>query len=188
MRVPPQSGGPPVPPESGDPPAGPRDGGVPVAWLIRAVLLVGVVTIGWIGFAPSQSDAPADEPTVAVAAPTTPPLPTATAQPTQTPQAITSIIVRQTAAPYPTSTPFPSGLTSVSVVDFSYMPNSVRIQTGQSVLWRNDGTEQHDVTGSDWHSGPLDPGYTYRLTFGIAGTYPYRCSIHLDMTGTVVVT
>jgi plastocyanin len=107
-------------------------------------------------------------------------------RPTQTPQAITSIILRETLVPFPTATPGPSN--QVSVVDFSYMPTIVRINAGQTVTWRNDGTEQHDITGSDWHSGPLDPGYTYRLTFGIAGTYPYRCSIHLDMTGTVIVT
>jgi plastocyanin len=114
-------------------------------------------------------------------------VPSPTARPTQTPPAIVSIIVRETSVPYPTSTPFPSSLATVSVVDFSYMPGITRVKAGQSVLWRNDGTEQHDVTGSDWHSGPLDPGYTYRLTFGLPGTYAYRCSIHLDMTGSVVV-
>jgi plastocyanin len=124
-------------------------------------------------------------PPVAVLPPTAPPL-TAIPLPTQTAQPITSIIVRQTLVPFPTATPGPSN--QVSVVDFSYLPGMVRISAGETVFWRNDGTEQHDVTGNDWHSGPLDPGYTYRLTFGLAGTYPYRCSIHLDMTGSVVVT
>jgi plastocyanin len=128
---------------------------------------------------------PAAAPTVAVIPPT-PPLPAFTPQPTQTPRPITSIIVRDTLAPYPTSAPVPTN--QVSVVDFSFMPGIVHITTGQTVTWRNDGTEQHDVTGSDWHSGPLDPSYTYHLTFGIAGVYAYRCSIHLDMTGSVVVT
>jgi plastocyanin len=112
---------------------------------------------------------------------------TLVSRPTQTPRPITSIIVRDTQAPYPTSTPFPANQPAVSIVDFSYFPGILRIKTGQSVMWRNDGTEQHDVTGSDWHSGPLDPTYTYWLTFGFAGTYAYRCSIHLDMTGSIVV-
>jgi plastocyanin len=158
--------------------------GLPLAWLLRGILLLGIIAVGLIALVGARPQ-PGGVPTVA---PTTPPLPTFTPQPTQTPRPITSIIVRQTQEPYPTSTPFPSGLATVSIVDFSFMPTTMRISPGQSVLWRNDGTEQHDVTGSDWHSGPLDPGYTYRLTFGLAGNYTYRCSIHLDMTGTVLVT
>jgi plastocyanin len=151
----------------------------PVVWLLRGVLLLGVVSFGWLALASPRSER-------SDSAPTALPLPTLAPQPTQTPRPITSIIVRDTLAPYPTAAPPPAN--QVSVVDFSYMPGVVRITTGQTVTWRNEGTEQHDVTGSDWHSGPLDPGYTYHLTFGIAGTYAYRCSIHLDMTGTIVVT
>jgi hypothetical protein len=161
----------------------------PVVWLLRGALFLGVVAFGWLALASPRSERSDSAPTAAptaVVAPTTPPLPAFTPQPTQTPRPITSIIVRDTLAPYPTSVPPPAN--QVSVVDFSYMPGVVRITTGQTVTWRNDGTEQHDVTGSDWHSGPLDPGYTYHLTFGIAGTYAYRCSIHLDMTGSVIVT
>jgi plastocyanin len=162
--------------------------GPSLAWFLRGILLLGIVSLALVALVGAR---PQPTPLVeapATVAPTPPPLPTFTPQPTQTPRPITSIIVRQTQEPYPTATPVPSGLASVSIVDFSYMPTNIRIRAGQSVLWRNDGTEQHDVTGSDWHSGPLDPGYTYRLTFGIAGTYAYRCSIHLDMTGTVFVT
>jgi hypothetical protein len=159
---------------------------IPVVWILRFLLLLGLVTFGALAVVATRSEAPqtvATAPTVAVAlAPPT----SAPPRPTQTPQPITSIILRETLVPFPTATPGPAN--QVSVVDFSYMPGLVRISAGQTVTWRNDGTEQHDVTGSDWHSGPLDPGYTYRLTFGIAGAYPYRCSIHLDMTGTVIVT
>jgi hypothetical protein len=165
----------------------PQRRGLPVAWLLRGLLLVGFVTLGGLAIATQQAS-PA-QPVVAAATeipPTAVPSPTVAPPPTQTPQPITSIIVRQTLVPFPTATPLPPN--QVSVVDFSYMPGIVRIASGQSVTWRNDGTEQHDVTGSDWHSGPMDPGYTYRLTFGIPGTYPYRCSIHLDMTGSVIVT
>src|SRR5215471_2332705 len=159
----------------------------------RVILVAAIVTVGVVAFvaqsAVGGSRAAAQPPTavVAVTPPTVAPAPTPRPQPTQTPQAITSIILRETPVPYPTSTLPPANQPMVSVVDFSYMPGIVRIKAGQTVMWRNDGTEQHDITGSDWHSGPLDPGYTYRLTFGLPGTYPYRCSIHLDMTGSVVV-
>jgi plastocyanin len=154
--------------------------GLSLTWALRGAVALALLAL--VVLALQRSEATTSVPVVA---PSIPP-PTATPQATQTPQPITSIILRQTLAPFPTATPGPSN--QVSVVDFSYMPGVVRISAGQSVFWRNDGTEQHDVTGADWHSGPLDPGYTYRLTFGLAGTYPYRCSIHLDMTGSVIVT
>ena len=164
--------------------------GVSAAWTFRGAVALALVALGLLAFNAQRSQAPTP---LALAQPTapqgtsTPVLAQAgvTPRPTQTPQPITSIILRETLAPFPTATPGPSN--QVSVVDFSYMPGTVRINAGQSVFWRNDGTEQHDVTGADWHSGPLDPGYTYRLTFGLAGTYAYRCSIHLDMTGSVIV-
>jgi len=57
-----------------------------------------------------------------------------------------------------------------------------------TVVWRNDGRESHDVTGTDdWHSGPIEAPVTYRHTFGFAGAFTYRCSLHLDMQGTIVV-
>jgi plastocyanin len=160
----------------------------------RVILVAAIVTVGVVAFLAQSSvggsRAAAQPPTevVVVTPPTVAPAPTPRPQPTQTPQAITSIILRETSIPYPTSTPPPANQPMVSVVDFSYMPGIVRIKAGQTVMWRNDGTEQHDITGSDWHSGPLDPGSTYRLTFGLPGTYAYRCSIHLDMTGSVIVT
>lgn len=153
--------------------------GLSLAWALRGAVALALVALALLALQRPDSTT-----SLAVVAPTLPPT-TATPQPTQTPQPITSIILRQTLAPFSTATPLPGN--QVSVVDFSYMPGIVRINAGQSVFWRNDGTEQHDVTGADWHSGPLDPGYTYRLTFGLAGTYPYRCTIHLDMTGSVLV-
>jgi plastocyanin len=162
---------------------------VPLAWLVRGALVL--VFVGVALFAvltPQPTSQPVVTPVATLPPPTlAPPVPSATPRPTQTPQAITSVILRETPAPYPTSTPFPSNIATVSIVDFAFMPGTVRIKAGQTVFWHNDGTEQHDVSGSDWHSGALDPTYTYNLTFGTAGVYAYRCSIHLDMTGSVIV-
>jgi plastocyanin len=145
-----------------------------MAWLVRGGLLLVFAFLGLLALTTPQAQI-------------SPSVGPAVVGPTQTPQPITSIIVRGTSFPYPTSTPLPANQFLVDIVDFAYMPSVLRITSGQTITWRNGGTEQHDVTGQDWHSGPLDPGYTYRLTFGLAGTYPYRCTIHLDMTGTIIV-
>jgi hypothetical protein len=152
-------------------------------------VVLAVVALGLLAIQAHQAATPevASPPTTVLTLAPTAAISIAAPRPTQTPQPITSIIIRDTPAPFPTSTPPSADQPGVSIVDFSYFPATLRITAGQSVMWRNDGNEEHDVTGDDWHSGLLDPTYTYRLTFGVPGTYSYRCSIHLDMTGTVVV-
>jgi plastocyanin len=150
-----------------------------ITWLIRGVLAVGagVLLVAALGSRPAAAPPPPTPPT---------PVPTATSEPYV--ERIVSRIARETPAPYPTATPVPDGVTIVSIVDFGYMPSQVRIHAGQTVAWRNDGRESHDVTGTDdWHSGPIEAPVTYRHTFGFTGTFSYRCSVHLDMQGTIVV-
>jgi plastocyanin len=171
------------------PPSPAPHSGISIAWIIRFGVLLALVALGLLAILAPQtrSSAPASSSVSPTLAPTPAPPPTLVALATQTPQPITSIIVRETSVVFPTATPALANQPAVSIVDFSYFPGTLRIQAGQSVTWRNDGNEEHDVTGDDWHSGLLDPTYTYRLTFGLPGTYAYRCSIHLDMTGAVIV-
>jgi plastocyanin len=153
---------------------------VRIAWLIRGLLAVGAVGLVFAalgsrpaGVAPTATMVPTAEPT-------------ATSEPYV--ERIVSRVARETPLPYPTATSVPDGLTFVSIVDFAYMPSQVRIHVGQTVVWHNDGRESHDVTGNDdWHSGPIEAPVAYRHTFGFVGTFGYRCSVHLDMQGTIVV-
>lgn len=161
-----------------------------LTWLIRTILAAAVVLVALLAIGsrtPTETAAP-PPPTVATAPSTEAP----TARPTMTPapfvERIISRISRETPAPYPTSTPLPAGVALVSAVDFGYMPSVIRVHVGQTVIWRNGGRELHDATGDDdWHSGPIEPDKEYRHTFGIAGTFNYRCSVHPDMRGSVDV-
>jgi plastocyanin len=166
-----------------------------LAWLIRGVLALGILVVGALALG-SRSPAAPSASTGAPAAPPAPtgavaPAPAVAAVPTPTAegfvQRVVSRVARQTQAPFPTSTPLPDGAALVSIVDFGYMPGTMRIHAGQTVLWRNDGREEHDVTGEDWHSGPMEPTVDYRQTFGSAGTFTYRCTVHPDMTGAIIV-
>jgi plastocyanin len=79
---------------------------------------------------------------------------------------------------------------SVSIQNFSFQPQSVTINVGETVTWTmRDMNTQHTVTADDssFNSGNLSTNQTFAHTFGQAGSFSYHCNIHPSMTGTVVV-
>ena len=96
-----------------------------------------------------------------------------------------------TAPTAPTPTPTGAAATlgpSVSIAGFAFSPGALTVPAGTTVLWANNDTVPHTVTGSGFGSGDLANGATFRHTFATPGTYAYRCSIHPSMTATVTVT
>ena len=63
------------------------------------------------------------------------------------------------------------------------------VAAGGSVTWTNRDAEAHNVVASDgsFVSPLVDPGQTYTRTFPSAGSFPYLCSLHAGMAGTVTV-
>jgi plastocyanin len=96
--------------------------------------------------------------------------------------------VETTAGPDTTAS---AGGTTVQVImtNRSYDPQTVTIKVGDTVTWLNDDAPQHDVVADngEFKSDLFDKGGTFSFTFTKAGTYPYHCSIHPGMVGTVVV-
>lgn len=96
--------------------------------------------------------------------------------------------------------PPPSGsTTSVAIQDYSFAPAGVTIEVGGIVRWTNNGPSTHTATsdGGVWDSGQLGGpggGYgggsagSYQYAFSSAGSYPYHCMNHPQMTGTITVT
>ena len=78
----------------------------------------------------------------------------------------------------------------VSMGDKSFQPATVTVGAGGTVTWRNTSDREHTVTADDqtFDSDVLGGGQTFRRRFDRAGTFAYRCLIHSDMTGSVVVT
>jgi len=73
----------------------------------------------------------------------------------------------------------------------AYSPQTLTVKAGTKVTWVNKDTVTHTVTShgiSLFDSGNLATGATFSYTFARAGTYPYYCTIHPWMKGTVVVT
>ena len=76
---------------------------------------------------------------------------------------------------------------------------SLASATGGVVKWINHDESSsayggtgvtHNITADDgsFTSGNLPPGNTFQHTFTAAGDYPFHCSIHPTMKGTVTVT
>jgi plastocyanin len=66
-------------------------------------------------------------------------------------------------------------------------PGPTTIEVGDKVTWVNDDDVAHDAVGSGWSTPLLSKGDSHAVRFLEAGTYGYVCSIHPDMTGSVVV-
>lgn len=84
------------------------------------------------------------------------------------------------------------GATVIVVRDFSFQPTEIRVKQGGKIIWVNcsaSGDPPHTSTadGGVWDSPTLAPGAAYGRTFDQLGSFPYHCSPHPFMTGTVVV-
>ncbi len=78
----------------------------------------------------------------------------------------------------------------VAISGMAFQPASVQVSVGGTVTWTNADGVNHTVTSNTgaFDSGSLSDGDTYSYTFNTAGTFPYHCSIHPSMHGSVVVT
>jgi len=82
---------------------------------------------------------------------------------------------------------------------FTPNPLTISLANGGVVQWFNDDRTAsayssngvtHNITADDgsFTSGNLNAGSTFETTFSAQGTFPYHCSIHPNMRGTVTVT
>ncbi|MGW0172340.1 cupredoxin domain-containing protein [Rhodococcus sp. NPDC003322] len=87
----------------------------------------------------------------------------------------------------------PADTTVVRVAGMAFTPATVTIRVGQSVTWQfDDNAIPHNVTGTGAAAtelkSPILATGTYTKQFDTPGTYAYECTLHPNMTGTVVVT
>jgi len=77
----------------------------------------------------------------------------------------------------------------VIMTNRAYDPQEITVKVGDTVTWVNQDAPKHDVVADngEFKSSLFDKGQSFSFTFTKAGTYPYHCSIHPGMTGTVVV-
>ena len=77
----------------------------------------------------------------------------------------------------------------VKIDNFSFGPQTITVGVGTTVTWTNRDDIPHTVVSTDgvFKSKVRDTDEKFSYTFTKAGTYPYFCSVHPKMTGTVVV-
>lgn len=83
----------------------------------------------------------------------------------------------------------PPNAITVRMQGLAFSPQVDTVALGGTVTWRNDDAVAHNTTSDDnlWSSGTMDTGDTYSHTFSEEGTFPYECTLHAGMTGTIVV-
>jgi len=118
------------------------------------------------------------------------PAPAATPVATSSAPVATASAALQDTAMTGTVAPSPvAGGSSVTIENFAFSPETMTVKSGTTVTWTNRDTASHTIvsdTGA-FSSDPVGNGGTYQFTFSQAGTYPYHCSIHPSMKGTIIV-
>lgn len=77
---------------------------------------------------------------------------------------------------------------TVTISGFSFSPNTVTVNVGDTVTWTNQDPSTHTATSSgNFNTGNVPEGGSKSVTFNSAGTFDYICTIHPTMQGTVVV-
>ncbi len=84
----------------------------------------------------------------------------------------------------------PTMSATVSTTAASFVPSEVNLLKGGTVTW-NIGTVAHNVIFNRVTGAPEDIGVMSNAqvsrTFNTAGSFPYDCTLHAGMTGTVNV-
>ena len=87
-----------------------------------------------------------------------------------------------------------TGIAGCERDDECYLPPRIEVAPGTTVTWENGDFEAHTVTAGgpgratgEFDSGLFPGGAAFGHTFEEAGEYPYYCTVHPWMAGSVVV-
>jgi Bacterial Ig domain len=73
-------------------------------------------------------------------------------------------------------------------VNFAFTPNTATINAGDTVTWNCVGSPHSSTSDTEvWDSGIFGAPHTFSRTFNSAGSFPFHCTVHPFMTGTITV-
>jgi plastocyanin len=89
----------------------------------------------------------------------------------------------------------PSGTATVVIKNFAFIPASITVHAGQTVLVRNEDGVSHTLTAlttttphGTFDTGNINPGASATITApGVVGKYRYDCTVHPFMIGAITV-
>ena len=77
---------------------------------------------------------------------------------------------------------------TVRIEGMQFVPATLTVKAGDKVLWRNADLVPHTVTAAgQFDSRTIVTEGTWSYVPGKAGSYPYACTLHPGMKGTLVV-
>ena len=96
-----------------------------------------------------------------------------------------------TEAPASPAPALPEADETVSIDDFQYEPDRIRVELGTSIAWENADSREHTVTAENeaFDSGDIAADGNFVQLFEQVGVYDYYCTIHGEdrMSGRVTV-
>jgi plastocyanin len=76
----------------------------------------------------------------------------------------------------------------VEISNFAIEPPALTIEAGDTVEWRIvSGRHSSTAKGGAWDSGEMTQSVTFAQQFDVPGVYPYFCTPHDFMRGTITV-
>jgi plastocyanin len=78
---------------------------------------------------------------------------------------------------------------AVAISGSAFSPATVTVAVGDTVTWTNSDQISHTATADtgQFDTGTIGNGASVTITFPDAGSFPYHCTIHVQMTGTITV-
>ena len=78
---------------------------------------------------------------------------------------------------------------TVVIADMKFTPQSLTVKQGDTVVWVNKDFFPHNAQAQDraFDSRDLATNASWRYVAAKAGTFPYVCTLHPTMKGTLVV-
>jgi plastocyanin len=100
-----------------------------------------------------------------------------------------AVIAFQAAAPEVSAAPDAATKVEVRIDNFTFSPAVIIVKPGTQITWANGDDIPHTVVSDSkaFKSKVLATGEKFTYTAAKAGTYPYSCTIHPNMTGKLVV-
>jgi len=82
-----------------------------------------------------------------------------------------------------------SGSTTIDIKNYKFMPDQLTVKVGSTITVHNMDSTVHTLTATNkaFDTGDIPANGTKTITVSKPGTYPYVCTIHQFMMGTLTV-